>query len=488
MISVAKRYEEILSLPNSKGVLQHFVVSSHVPVIHLTTVAKYSKKVAEEISGIFQDKEVTSLHDFDLFEPSNDVLTWSSADRWRAYWPAKAKHVFLYIRKCSDAEKKVTVLKKLLLATPSAYEFSPCAIAATKGSKILVAFEWLSSFDWRGSVSLASMMNGVAKPRLEIPSWHLCTCLVSVWEHYKDVVNVKQKSTFMNPIDPAAILLVTKSEKFYYVSPLILQVFHEIEQQNAIKIESLSLLKAPECMKHKLHPEKSSLWSLGFILYKLYTGSYPFDDLKDRAEDLYRRLLNGPEPEMNWLLSTTPFFSRLLPGLLKHDTTSRLSWTEVDELLGHFKQYSTHSISQDMNAYEKFRLGVLVDAQPGKDGKWYTARFEQFKGNVITLNFLTGKKKRYHLEKDQKYLRGFTEHNIYSGNLSPSHMEIIQRYPRFLGVIPVTMDEEVKVSVNNYTGSSAVSRQEPEGSIETVTFTPVVTITPNASNYVLSQK
>lgn len=87
---------------------------------------------------------------------------------------------------------------------------------------------------------------------------------------------------------------------------------------------------APEVLKGEENSYASDLWSLGCILYRMYTGSCPFS--ADNNDHLIQMILNRdlPNPKGN-TLSTKPSseFLSLLKGLLEKDPSKRLTWNQL---------------------------------------------------------------------------------------------------------------------------------------------------------------
>lgn len=81
---------------------------------------------------------------------------------------------------------------------------------------------------------------------------------------------------------------------------------------------------APEILLGEDNSQASDLWSLGCILYKMYTGSAPF--IAENEDHLKNTIINKelPNPKGN-KLSTKPSteFLSLLKGLLEKDPSKR---------------------------------------------------------------------------------------------------------------------------------------------------------------------
>ena len=81
---------------------------------------------------------------------------------------------------------------------------------------------------------------------------------------------------------------------------------------------------APEIILGEDNSKQSDLWSLGCLLYKMYTGSLPF--VSDNLEQLQNMIVNKefPNPKGNKLSTKpSPEFITLLRGLLEKDVSKR---------------------------------------------------------------------------------------------------------------------------------------------------------------------
>ncbi len=81
---------------------------------------------------------------------------------------------------------------------------------------------------------------------------------------------------------------------------------------------------APEVISGEDNSKESDIWSLGVLLYQMYTGSMPF--VSENIEQLKQMILNKelPNPKRN-KLSTKPSseFISLLKGILEKNPTKR---------------------------------------------------------------------------------------------------------------------------------------------------------------------
>ena len=87
---------------------------------------------------------------------------------------------------------------------------------------------------------------------------------------------------------------------------------------------------APEIILGEDNTQESDIWSLGCLMYQMYTGVLPF--VSDNAEQLKNMIINKefPNPKGN-KLSTKPSveFLNLLKGLLEKDPRKRLGWKQL---------------------------------------------------------------------------------------------------------------------------------------------------------------
>jgi serine/threonine-protein kinase ULK4 len=87
---------------------------------------------------------------------------------------------------------------------------------------------------------------------------------------------------------------------------------------------------APEILQGEDNTKESDLWSLGCLLYQMYTGSLPFvsEDLEQLRHMIISKEL--PNPKGN-KLSTKPSsdFLSLIKGLLEKDPCKRFKWKQI---------------------------------------------------------------------------------------------------------------------------------------------------------------
>ena len=87
---------------------------------------------------------------------------------------------------------------------------------------------------------------------------------------------------------------------------------------------------APEILQGEDNTKESDFWSLGCLLYQMYTGNLPF--VSEDLEQLRHMILNKelPNPKGN-KLSTKPSseFLNLLKGLLEKNPAKRFKWKQI---------------------------------------------------------------------------------------------------------------------------------------------------------------
>ncbi|XP_074939567.1 serine/threonine-protein kinase ULK4 isoform X1 [Phalacrocorax aristotelis] len=91
------------------------------------------------------------------------------------------------------------------------------------------------------------------------------------------------------------------------------------------------LYTAPEAIKGEDFSKASDLWSLGCLLYEMFSGRPPFSS--DSFSELIEKILYEdplpPRPEASPFCKPSAEFISLLDGLLQKDPQKRLNWTDL---------------------------------------------------------------------------------------------------------------------------------------------------------------
>ncbi|CAN8184586.1 unnamed protein product [Coccothraustes coccothraustes] len=96
-------------------------------------------------------------------------------------------------------------------------------------------------------------------------------------------------------------------------------------------VQGFPLYTAPEAIKGDNFCKASDLWSLGCLLYEMFSGKPPF--LSESRSELIEKILSEdplrPGPENSAFHKPSAEFISLLDGLLQKDPKKRLNWTDL---------------------------------------------------------------------------------------------------------------------------------------------------------------
>ena len=90
-------------------------------------------------------------------------------------------------------------------------------------------------------------------------------------------------------------------------------------------IKGTPLYMAPELVQERPYDHRADLWSLGAVLYELYTGKPPF--YTSSIYTLVRKIVGEPVPPLP--ARASPELRSFLAGLLTKDPSKRLGWPEL---------------------------------------------------------------------------------------------------------------------------------------------------------------
>ncbi|XP_056341462.1 serine/threonine-protein kinase ULK4 [Oenanthe melanoleuca] len=97
------------------------------------------------------------------------------------------------------------------------------------------------------------------------------------------------------------------------------------------EVQGFPLYTAPEVIKGDNFCKASDLWSLGCLLYEMFSGKPPF--LSECRSELIEKILSEdplqPESEGSAFHKASAEFISLLDGLLQKDPQKRLNWTDI---------------------------------------------------------------------------------------------------------------------------------------------------------------
>lgn len=149
-----------------------------------------------------------------------------------------------------------------------------------------------------------------------------------------------------------------------------------------------SLYMAPEILKHNLfYDNKTDLWSLGVMYYRLLTGTFPYFGESDEE------LIKSIEKHEVWYppqFKISEFSLEFLRGALQRDPNNRSDWGQVYEKFGIINKEWNSTIEEDIN--KKIKELHKCSTKESKDESQ----------EVITGNF----KRKYKTNEDIEEDRG----------------------------------------------------------------------------------
>lgn len=129
---------------------------------------------------------------------------------------------------------------------------------------------------------------------------------------------------------------------------------------------------APEVLMGAPHSKVSDLWSLGCLLFELFTGQQPFT--AESMEELAEKILGEPCPPVTQILDgkTTEGshdFQEMIMQLLVKDPPKRLCWSE---LITH--PFFNHSLDQLLEPFNE--TDILTEIQTQNDKQNITTEYD----------------------------------------------------------------------------------------------------------------
>ena len=117
---------------------------------------------------------------------------------------------------------------------------------------------------------------------------------------------------------------------------------------------------APEIIKNREYNDKSDIWSLGVIIYELFTKRHPY--YTDSRLSLWTKIKNGLS--IDYSLIYNKDIVSILQNMLVEEPDMRIPWVDL------FQQYSTYDIGEEdmifaFDEYDKnISNSVIIPKKP----------------------------------------------------------------------------------------------------------------------------
>ena len=99
--------------------------------------------------------------------------------------------------------------------------------------------------------------------------------------------------------------------------------------EQLLELNCPPLYAAPEMLENKIYDKKSDLWSLGVIIYKLFTRKFPYEGKENENSEaqILKRIKSNQSNHLKYI-SNDPQFDHLIRALLTINPEERLTWKE----------------------------------------------------------------------------------------------------------------------------------------------------------------